>query len=60
MCVYEILFNKKYCSGLVESVDLIFRIVCQIFGQDNASAVEIVVLTRVLFVAAILTIAHRC
>ena len=70
------------CSGLVEGVDLIFRIVCQISGQDNVSCkiqksywrfqiksagfcdsirakvvVEIFVLTRVLFVTAILTIA---
>ena len=28
-------FLKKCCSGLVEGVDLIFRIVCQISGQDN-------------------------
>ena len=33
-CAY-VKFLKKYCSGLVEGVDLIFRIVCQISGQDN-------------------------
>ena len=59
-----------------------FRIVCQISGQDNASyeiqkscwhffriikfcleqkaTLEIFVLTRVLFVTAVLTIALRC
>ena len=26
---------KKYCSGVVEGVDLIFRIVCQVSDQDN-------------------------
>ena len=81
-------FFKKYCNGLVESVDLIFRILCQISGQDNIGykfqnhigtfrsksfvfvvfviligkkiTVEILVLTKVLFVTAILTIALRC
>ena len=36
MCLYKILL-KKYCSGLVEGVGLIFRLVCQISGQDNVS-----------------------
>ena len=31
------LFLKKYCCGLVEGVDLVFRTVCQISGQDNVS-----------------------
>ena len=34
-CAYIKFFLKEYCSGLVEGVDLIFRIVCQISGQDN-------------------------
>ena len=68
-CAYIKFFLKKYCSGLVEGVNLIFRIVCQISGQDNISAnpkiklqkvtVEIFVSTRVLFAAAILTIGLR-
>ena len=33
------LFFKKYCCGLVEGVDLIFRIVCQISGQDTVTQV---------------------
>ena len=37
MCLYQILLKKNYCSGLVEGVDLVIRMVCQIFGQDNAS-----------------------
>ena len=36
MCLYKILF-KKIMQWLVEVVDLIFRIVCQISGQGNAS-----------------------
>ena len=36
MWLCKILF-KKYCSGLVEGVDLIFRILCQTSGQDNVS-----------------------
>ena len=37
MCLYKILEKKKNNSGLVEGVDLIFRIVFQISGQDNVS-----------------------
>ena len=37
LCLYKILL-KKYCVGLVEGVDLIFKRVCQISGQDNVSA----------------------
>ena len=33
------ILRKKYCSGLVENVDLIFKIVCQISGQDNVAYV---------------------
>ena len=36
MCLHKILL-KKYCSGLVEGVDLILRIVCQISGRGNVS-----------------------
>ena len=35
MCLYKIL--KKHFIGLVEGVDLIFRIVRQISDQDNVS-----------------------
>ena len=81
MCWYKTRLSKilQWASW---GVDLIFRIVCQISGQDNVSwkiqksywhfliksfyfcvsivakgYVEIFVLTRVLFVIAILTIA---
>ena len=37
MHLYKILLKKSYCSGLVEGVDLIFRIVCQISGQDKVT-----------------------
>ena len=37
MRLYKILLKNKYRSGLVEEVGLIFRVVCQISGQDNAS-----------------------
>ena len=36
MCLHKILPKKNY-SGLVEGADLIFRIVCQVSGQDNVS-----------------------
>ena len=36
-CAYIKFFLKKYSSGLVEGVGYIFRIVCQISGQDNTS-----------------------
>ena len=29
--------KKNYCSELVEGVDLIFRLMCQISGLDNVS-----------------------
>ena len=37
MCLYKILLKKNYCRGLVDGVDIGFRIVCQISGQDNVS-----------------------
>ena len=40
------LFLKKYCSGLVEGVDLIFRIVYQISGQDDVSANSKIILAK--------------
>ena len=33
-CAY-VKFLKKYCSALVKGLDLVFRIVRQISGQDN-------------------------
>ena len=36
MCLYKILL-KKNIAGIVESVVLIFRIVCHISGLDNVS-----------------------
>ena len=33
-CVYIKFFLKKYRSGLVKGVDLIFRTECQISGQN--------------------------
>ena len=39
LCLYKILL-KKYCVGLVEGVDLIFRRVCQISGQDNVVQIQ--------------------
>ena len=38
MRTYIKFFLKKYCSELVEGVDLIFGILRQIFGQDDVSA----------------------
>ena len=35
--INKILLKKKYCGGLVEGVDLIFRIVSQISGQNDVS-----------------------
>ena len=32
-----LLKKKKYCSGLVDGVDLIFSIVCQISGHNIVS-----------------------
>ena len=42
MCLYKILLR---CSGLVGNVDLIFRIECEIFGQDNVSLHSKIILT---------------
>ena len=39
-------FLKKYCSGLVEDLDLIFRIVCQISGQDNVTENPKIILAK--------------
>ena len=36
MCLYKNSSYEKYYRGLVEGVDLVLRIVCQISGQDNA------------------------
>ena len=37
MYLYKILL-EQYCRRLVEGVDLIFMIVCQIFGQETVSS----------------------
>ena len=37
MCFYKTILKKNIAVGIVEDVDLIFRIVCQISGQGNIS-----------------------